>query len=331
MAQDKDLTYVFVGDTEVGRRVATSLTQAGFKAAPDADAADVVFTYCATIPALEDVYYDTEGLVAQLTAGRILVDLSPSTVSFARELNTMALVNDAVALDCPLVVRDFVTEDAFIDPANLGIVAGGDGEAYRRVEPMLRAIAGKVMWMGEAGAGQAAKIAITLERAASLVGIVEGYASLASSEVAVEPGDVTDFLSSMGVLTPMQEAFVEAMADESFDGTYTIEHMMGELAAALQSVDDGDLILPQAESGFRLMELLALVGGVSLGPAALSLVFADEEASKRYGLEWERAEGAYEHDHECACGHDHDDDHECCGHHHHDEGPASGYLSFSSN
>lgn len=112
---------------------------------------------------------------------------------------------------------------------------------------------------------------------------------------------------------------------------------MGELAAALACVDDGDAILPQAEACFRLMELLAMVGGVTYSPAALKLVFADEETSKKYGLDWSRAEGAYDHGydddsegHECTCG----EDDECdCGHHHHHHGSQSGssYISFSSN
>ena len=85
---------------------------------------------------------------------------------------------------------------------------------------------------------------------------------------------------------------------------------MGELAAALACVDDGDAILPQAEACFRLMELLAMVGGVTYSPAALKLVFTDEETSKKYGLDWSRAEGAYDHGyddsevHECTCGYE---------------------------
>lgn len=66
------------------------------------------------------------------------------------------------------------------------------------------------------------------------------------------------------MLTPAQEAFIEAMEQDELEGTsFTLEHLMGELAAALACVDDGDAILPQAEACFRLMELLAMVGGVT--------------------------------------------------------------------
>ena len=206
---------------------------------------------------------------------------------------------------------------------------------------MLRAIAAKVMWMGKSGCGQAAKVALTLTSAAALVGIVEAYSSLKSSEIqeaAVDQEDYLDVVLALRMLTPAQEAFIEAMEQDEFEGTsFTLEHFMGELAAALACVDDGDAILPQAEACFRLMELLAMVGGVTYSPAALKLVFADEETSKKYGLDWSRAEGAYDHGydddsegHECTCG----EDDECdCGHHHHHHGSQSGssYISFSSN
>lgn len=334
MAKDQVKTFAVAGDAEVGKRLAATLVAAGFTQAEIAQA-DAVITYCSNIPALEDLYYDSKGLLQNTKEGVVLVDLSPATVTFARELNAVALVSERYVLDAPVVVSNVVVHDAFANPANLGLVVGGDEKIFRNAEPLLRALASRVMWMGVAGAGQAAKVATTLQAAAGLVGIVEAQASLSVSEVQVDVEDVMDFLTSMDAVTPAQEAFMEAMADDSFEGSFAIEHLMGEVAAALSSVDDSELILPQAESGFRLMELLAMVGGVSFNPAALKLVFADEETSNQHGLDWSRAEGAYD-DHECECGHDHNDpDHECCGHHHHhhddDDAMPTGFVGFSSN
>lgn len=252
----------------------------------------------------------------------------------------MGSVSEKHVLDAPLVVQNIVLSQAFSEKTNLALLVGGSEEVFKRAEPMLRAIAAKVMWMGKSGCGQAAKVALTLTSAAALVGIVEAYSSLKSSEIqeaVVDQEDYLDVVLALRMLTPAQEAFIEAMEQDEFEGTsFTLEHLMGELAAALACVDDGDAILPQAEACFRLMELLAMVGGVTYSPAALKLVFTDEETSKKYGLDWSRAEGAYDHGydnsegHECTCG----DDDECdCGHHHHHHGSQSGssYISFSSN
>ena len=334
-------TYSFAGDAKVASFLGQSLQASGYTPV-NVSEADVVFAYCVSESALEDLYYDSKGLLQSTKKGVILVDLSPSTVSFAQELCAMGSVSEKHVLDAPLVVQNIVHEQAFSDLSNLSVVAGGTEEVFKQVEPMLRSFAGKALWMGKAGCGQATKAALTLSSAAALVGLVEAYSSLKSSELQEAQVDRDDFMDvalSLRMLTPAQEAFVEAMEADEFEGSaYTIEHLMGDLAAALACVDDGDTILPQAEAGFRLMELLAMVGGVTFSPAALKLVFADEETSKKYGLDWARAEGAYDHDHECDCD---DPDHECtcdddcdCGHYHqhqHGAQSGSGYISFSSN
>lgn len=326
-------SFVFVGDVEVGKRLSSLLVEAGFPAAPDASSAQVVLTYCSNMPALEDVYYDSEGLLQTAAEDAILIDLSPATPTFARELYAVACVNERFVLDAPLIVRNMVDLDAFGRAANVGMMVGGDLDIYRQVEPLLHALAAHVLFVGAAGAGQTAKCTATLQTAAALVGLVEAYASMKASEVDVDGEEFSDFMMELGAMTPLQQAFVDALQEGEFEGSFSIEYLMGEVAAALSAVDDSDIILPQAEAGFRLMELLAMVGGVDYNPAALRLVFADEATSQRYGLDWSRAEGAYEHDHECSCGHDHGGSCDCD----HDEYESydqvlpEGFVGFSSN
>ncbi len=133
-----------------------------------------------------------------------MVDLSPSTVSFACELDAVACVNGHAAIDAPLVVSDMVCEEAFVSRDNLGIVAGCREDAdYKTVKPLLDAIAHRVMWMGHAGAGQKAKVALTLQRCATLVGAVEAQVALANvgSDVNVMVEDVIDFMHDMNSIS----------------------------------------------------------------------------------------------------------------------------------
>lgn len=326
-------TYVFVGDVAVGSKLTSSLAAAGFVAANGLSTADVVFTYHENQSGLEDVYFDSPGLLQDTKEGAILVDLSPTTPSFAQELHAVASVNDRFAVDAPLVVRDIVAADAFADPENLFMFVGAESDIYDRVEPLLSAIASRVMWAGAPGCGQSAKVASTLQNASSIIGIIETYVAFTTSGVSLDGEDYLDLMESTGCMAPMHSAFVEALRGESFAGTYTVEIMMGELAAALSAADDKDTIFPQAEAGFHLLELLALVGGAGYNPAALSLVFADEDTCKRYELDWSRAEGTYADEEGCSCGHDHDHEHghECCGQHDHGDGSSDDFIGFSSN
>lgn len=303
-----DKTFVFVGDTEVGSRLSQSLNAGGFSTAASLSDADVVFTYYETQQGLEDLYFDSKGLLQDTKEGTLLVDLSPTTPSFARELYAVARVNERNTLDAPLVVRNIVEEDAFASCDNLMIFVGGEEESYEEAKPMLHAIARHVLYLGEAGCGQSAKVMATLQRASALIGVIESYATYINGDVRFDWEEVIDTLSIAGCVSPVNIAYIDAIRTHDFTGTYTVEILMAELVAALSSADDKDHIIPQAEAGFRLMELLAMVGGAAYNPAALALIFDDEDAAKRFGLDWSRAEGAYEkhdHDHDCDCGHDH--------------------------
>lgn len=301
-------TFVFVGDTNVGSRVSQSLIEGGFSSASSLSDADVVFTYYETQQGLEDLYFDSNGLLQDTKKDALLVDLSPTTPTFAKELYAVACVNDRSTLDAPLVVRDIVEEDAFATQDNLIMFVGGEENRFEDAKGMLHAIARRVLYLGEPGCGQGAKILATLQRASALIGVIESYATFKNSEVVFDAEEAMDTLTSAGCVSPVNIAYIDAIRNKEFTGSYTIEILMAELVAALTEADDRDHVLPQAEAGFRLLELLALVGGASYNPAALALLFEDEKAAERFGLDWSRAAGAYEdkpHDHDCDCGHDH--------------------------
>lgn len=129
------------------------------------------------------------------------------------------------------------------------------------------------------------------------------------------------------------QAYLEAIVEKRFEGTYTLEMMMGELAAALTAADDADLIVPQAEACMHLLELLAVIGGSDKAPIALSLVYGEEKACADQGLDWTRAEHFYGeqegqadgvlHDH----GHAHDDDYDEAG----DYDDYDGYAGYDND
>ena len=86
---------------------------------------------------------------------------------------------------------------------------------------------------------------------------------------------------------------LEAVSQKRFNGAYTIEMMMAELSSVMMAADDYELILPQVESAFHLLELLAVIGGAAKSPAALSLVFGSDHDGDAYGLDWSRADALY--------------------------------------
>lgn len=318
-------TFAFLGDEVISSALAPLLRNAGHTETK-VSSAEVIFTYNASLSGLEELYFGDDGIVMKAQEGAIFVDLSPAMPSFAEELYKLASVNNATLVAAPLMVKNPVAHHAFTAD-NLMIVVGAEHAAYEQVRDMLAVLATRVLLVGTVVDAQAYKMAQTIAVASGMVSLVEAFASLRTTDAARDPEDLMDILMTSVGLAPAQDSFVQALIESDFEGTYTIGIVMAELASALSWLEETDTLMPQADASFHLYELLALVGGANYNPAALSLLFAPEEETKAYNLNWAAVEGEYHSDSadeyafedceaecdddECTCGHDHH-------HHHHD-------------
>lgn len=314
-------SFVFVGNTKVGASITESLTSSGFEVATDIESADAVVVYCETQADIEDVFFDSLGLVQRASKGTYLINLSSSTPEFARELNAVSIVNDLHTVEAPLMVIDPTVEKAFADSQNLSCFVAGEDDDIEAVSSFLNALAGKVRTTGASGSAQLAQAALTIQKSAQIVACMETealYRALsASSETAIRAAHEEGMFTTLGLRV------LNAARKEQFIGDYTIQMWMAELAAALMAADDSDLILPSAEACMHLLELLVVIGGSDMTPAALSLVYGDEALCAKHGLDWTRADAAYSEE-----AHEHHHDGDCD--HHHDDFPG-GFGTYSSN
>lgn len=304
-----DNTFVYFGNATVGGAVERFASNAGWQRVESLEDAAVVVTYCTTQQALEDAYFDEGGFVQSAASGTLLVDLSPSTPGFARELSAVALVSELRPVEAPIAVLDPTWDDAFSRPENLICFAAGEDNDVAAALPLLRAIAGEVIEEGPLGSAQLARAARTVQYVASMVSAAESAALCHAVRRAAGANGLAE--DAPHPVTDVAQACLRAIVEKRFEGTYTLEMMMGELAAVLTAADDADLILPQTEACMHLLELLAVIGGSDKAPVALSLVYGEEEACAEQGLDWTRAEHFYgdqDSSQGVLHGHGHDDD-----------------------
>ena len=319
-------TFAFLGDEVISSALTPLLCDAGYTKS-NASSAEVIFTYDASLSGLEELYFGDDGIVMKAREKAVFVDLSPAIPSFAEELYQLASVNGATLVAAPLLVKNPVAHNAFASD-NLVIVVGAEHDAYEQVRDMLQVLATRVLLVGTVSDAQAYKMSHTIATASGMVSLVEAFASLRMTDAPCDPEDLVDILMTSVGLGSAQDSFVQAIIESDFEGTYTIGIVMAELAAALSWLEETDTLMPQADASFHLYKLLALVGGATYNPAALSLLFAPEEETKAFKVNWAAVEGEYNSDSAdgfefedyeaecdsdgCTCGHDH--------HRHHDHG-----------
>ena len=306
-------SYAYVGAPSFIGAVEGRLADAGFSRVSDVASADIVVTFATSGSALEDLYFGDEGLVTTAAPGSTLVDLSAATPNFAREINAVATVNDLVMVEAPATVRSLVAADAFARENLLGPVAT-EAELTDEIRRLLDAIFGEVVEVGAPGRAQLLRNTHTLPLAADLVSAIEAVAldDASARSVGVLDADQIPLFSPVSA-----DPVVQAVRQQRYTGDYTAEMLLAELSAALMAADDAEVILPGVEATMHLLELLVVIGGADMAPAALYLVYQDEAAGARAGLDWTRAEVAYGHpaseededwsayDDEDGCGYDH--------------------------
>lgn len=133
---------------DIGAEVAANPSEA-------AAAADVVVTSLADDAAVRAVYLGDSGVAAGIGPESVAVETSTVAPETVREVG--ARVDDAGAgfVECP--VSGSV---ATVEAGALTVMAAGDQQLIARVEPVLSAIAKRVVDVGERGNGAATKLAV---------------------------------------------------------------------------------------------------------------------------------------------------------------------------
>lgn len=295
-------SFVFVGDTRPGAELVDSLVTAGFVPAPDIESSEIVVVYCNDQQELENIYFDSNGVISRATEGTCIVCLSATTPGLAKEISAMAMVSNLHSIEAPLVVQDIGAFRAYA-PSNLSLLVAGDADEIAMVSDVLDALAATVRVVGTAGSAQLVRCMATITQTSTMVAAAEACAIARKCEPAEHRGLFDAAASSFP-----QEAARLMRAAMEFDhkGSYTIASICGELQAALDTADEASLVLPQLESVEYLVRMLGIIDGADLSAPAISLLYLEEAAAAEHGLDWTRAEQLYAEMEEHGHAHHHD-------------------------
>lgn len=304
-------SYAFRGNKGFIEEVAPRLEAAGFSREGEVELADITLLFYSSMSELEDIYFGDEGIVQRMRPESVIVDLSPATPNFAKEASAIATLSNLSVVEAPLSVKNMALEAAFSrdnlscftagDEDVVQAAAGVDGSAdvagaagvggASGAAGLLNAIFGDIRHVGGAGSAQLAHAAATLQRVAELVSAIESNALFKASRSAVSSIELRGI--DPEATSPEAYFVLKAIGEGRFKSSFTCEMLYGELVAAIMAADDYELIMPQAEAASHLLELIAVIGGAEMSPAALALVYGSEEECAEHGLDWSRAQVFY--------------------------------------
>lgn len=115
--------------------------------------ADIVFTCVGNDNDLREVVCGEQGVFVGMKQGAILVDHTTASAEIARELDQLAKSQGFGFLDAPVSGGQAGAENGV-----LSVMVGGDESTFTVAEPVIDAYAKSTRLLGQAGAGQLAKM-----------------------------------------------------------------------------------------------------------------------------------------------------------------------------
>ena len=162
-------------------------------------------------------------------------------------------------------------------------MVGGDARAFARVEPLLRAMGSNVVLQGGPGAGQHTKMANQVAIAGSMLATAE---SIAYAQAAgLDPRRVLESIGAGSAASWSLANLATRILDGNFAPGFYVKHFVKDMRIALAEAQAAGIDLPGLEVAKRLYELLEGKGGANLGTQALWLLYADDAARIRAGVD----------------------------------------------
>src|SRR5581483_10357863 len=118
-----------------------------------AEKSDVVFAIVGFPRDVREVFLGQQGALSGVKAGAVLVDMTTSEPSLAREIYEAAKAKGVHAVDAPVSGGDVGAKNAA-----LSIMVGGDKDVVEALRPLFECMGKTVVHQGGPGAGQNTKM-----------------------------------------------------------------------------------------------------------------------------------------------------------------------------
>src|SRR2546426_1568102 len=229
--------------------------------------ADVVFTMVGFPDDVREVVLGPAGTLSGAGRGAILVDMTTSEPSLAREIHEAARVRGVASLDAPVSGGDIGAREA-----RLSIMVGGERNVFERVAPLLRCLGTTIVHQGPAGAGQHTKMANQILVASGMVAVSE--ALIYAYKAGLDPPTVLQSVSGGAAGSWSLTNYAPRILARDFAPGFLVDHFVKDMGIALAEARRMRLSLPGLALAEQLYLALAAQGGGRQGTHALLLALA---------------------------------------------------------
>ena len=217
------------------------------------EAADVTLSMVTNSEALQEVAEGPTGMLAGLSAGKTLIDMSTVSPAISKALAEKVRAKGADMVDAP-VSGSVIT----LQQGKLSVMVGGRKETFDRIQPLLLDIGPKVTHVGENGLALVMKIATNISLVAQMLAFSEGV--LLAEKSGIPRAVAVDVLTHSAIASPMVQyrgPFVLKMPEEAW---FNVNMMQKDMQLALELSRKVNVPLPISSAGNELLTTARAMG-----------------------------------------------------------------------
>lgn len=225
---------------------------------------------------VREVHLGPKGTLRGAAPGHVLVDMTTSEPTLAREIAMAAAEQGVVALDAPVSGGDIGARNG-----TLSIMFGGDPDAFHAVSPVFEVLGQTVVYQGGPGAGQHAKMVNQTLIATNMIGVCE--ALLYAYRAGLDLDKVLQSVSSGAAGSWSLSNLAPRIVAGDFAPGFYVEHFIKDMGIALNEAKRMNLALPGLALAYQLYVALQAQGGGRKGTQALQIALA-----RLSGIDWDK-------------------------------------------
>lgn len=185
--------------------------------------ADIVFTCVGNDDDLRAVVLGSDGILAGMKAGVLLVDHTTASAEVARELAAACAARQCGFVDAPVSGGQPGAENG-----QLTVMCGGSAADFERAGPVIRCYAKACILMGPAGSGQLTKMVNQICVAGVVAGLAEGMAFAENAGLDLQR--VIDVISKGAAQSWQMDNRHKTMIANEYNHGFAIDWMRKDLA-----------------------------------------------------------------------------------------------------
>jgi 2-hydroxy-3-oxopropionate reductase len=218
-----------------------------------AEKCDVVVTMLPNSPHVRAVVLGPQGVIEGAGPGKTVIDMSSIAPLASREIASLLAEKGVEMLDAPVSGG----EPKAID-GTLSVMVGGKKDVFERCYPIMKSMAASVVRVGDAGAGNVAKLANQIVVALNIAAMSE--ALVLAAKAGVQPDLVYQAIRGGLAGSTVLDAKAPLVMDRKFSPGFRVNLHIKDLGNVLETSREIGVPLPLTAAVMEMMQALKVDG-----------------------------------------------------------------------